>query len=129
MDRRRFMLGSAAAALAVRTAAAQGAYPSRPVTIISPFPPGGATEVVTRPLASAMEPILKQPLVIETKAGAAGQVGAQFAANAKPDGHTILSHNTGISGYAQGDELFGRPAKVTRPHFVPLAPIIPEPAL
>jgi len=129
MDRRRFMLGSAAAALAVRTAAAQGAYPSRPVTIISPFPPGGATEVVTRPLASAMEPILKQPLVIETKAGAAGQVGAQFAANAKPDGYTILSHITSISGFAEVDRLFGRPVKFTNADFIPIARVVADPCV
>ena len=58
--------------------------------MINPFPPGGAADVVTRPLAAVLEPIVKQPVVIETKAGAAGQVGAQFAANAKPDGYTLL---------------------------------------
>ena len=63
---------------------AQEAYPSRAVTIINAFPPGGLNDIVTRPLAAAMEPILKQPVVIDTKAGAAGQVGAQVAASAKP---------------------------------------------
>ena len=91
MDRRSFVVGTAAV-LASGPAPAQEAYPTRAITIISPFPPGGATEVVTRPLAAAMEPLIKQPLVIETKAGAAGQVGAQFAATAKPDGYTLLSH-------------------------------------
>jgi len=76
-----------------------------------------------------MEPILKQPVVVETKAGAAGQVGAQFAASAKPDGYTLLSHNTGISGYAEVDKLFVRPVKVTRAHFIPLARIIADPVL
>src|SRR5215813_14030945 len=129
MDRRRFMLGSAAAALAARTAAAQDAYPSRPVTIISPFPPGGATEVVTRPLASAMEPILKQPLVIDTRPGAAGQVGAQVAASAKPDGYTILSHITSISGFAEVDRLFGRPVKFTNADFIPIARVVADPCV
>ena len=79
MDRRSFIVGSAAAAsLAARSASAQE-YPSRPVTFVNPFPPGGAVDVVARPLAAVLEPILKQPVVIETKAGAAGQVGAQFA--------------------------------------------------
>ena len=59
MDRRSFVAGTAAA-LATRPAFAQEAYPSRAITIISPFPPGGASEVVTRPLAAAMEPLIKQ---------------------------------------------------------------------
>src|SRR5207249_1894025 len=84
MDRRRFIVGSAAgaAAFSTATALAQDAYPSRPITIINPFPPGGAADVVARPFAAILEPRLKQPVVIETKAGAAGQVGAQFAAAA-----------------------------------------------
>ena len=94
MDRRRFVVGTAATALASGPAFAQDAYPSRAISIINAFPPGGLNDIVTRPLAAAMEPILKQPIVIETKTGAAGQVGAQFAASAKPDGYTLLSHNT-----------------------------------
>ena len=74
MDRRQFVVGSAAAAaaLAAGSAQAQDAYPSRPITLINPFPPGGAADVVGRPFAAVLEPILKQPVVIETKAGAAG---------------------------------------------------------
>ncbi|MET0630691.1 MAG: tripartite tricarboxylate transporter substrate-binding protein, partial [Xanthobacteraceae bacterium] len=100
MDRRSFVVGSAAAAaaLATRPVIAQETYPARPVTFINPFPPGGAVDVVARPLAAVLEPILKQPMVIETKAGAAGQVGAQFAAAAKPDGYTLLMHIVSISG-------------------------------
>ena len=93
------------------------------------FPPGGANDIVTRPLAAALEPILKQPVVIETKAGAGGQVGAQVAANAKPDGYTLLSHNTGISGFAEVDKLFGRAPKFTRADFIPLARLIADPVV
>src|SRR5205814_2827339 len=64
-----------------------------------------------------------------TKAGAAGQVGAQIAASAKPDGYTLLSHNVGISGYAGVDKLFGRPVKVSRADFIPLARVIADPIL
>src|SRR5436309_12585589 len=109
MDRRCFVIGSVAAAVAGGSAFAQESYPSHAITIINAFPPGGINDIVTRPLATALEPILNRPVVVETKAGAAGQVGAQVAASAKPDGYTLLSHNTGISGYAEVDKLFGRP--------------------
>ena len=123
MDRRRFIAGSAAAAtaLATRSAFADDTYPSHAITFINPFPPGGAADVVGRPIAAVLEPILKQPCVIETKAGAAGQVGAQFAATAKPDGYTLLIHIVSISGFAEVDKLFGRQPKFTRADFTPIA--------
>jgi len=121
MDRREFVAGSAAAALAGRSAYAQDAYPSRPITLINPFPPGGAADVVGRPFAAALEPIIKQPVVIDTKAGAAGAVGAQFAAHAKPDGYILLVHIVSISGFAEMDKLFDRQPKFTRADFIPIA--------
>jgi tripartite-type tricarboxylate transporter receptor subunit TctC len=129
--RRHFVAGSAAAAaaLAAGPSFAQDAYPSHAITIINPFPPGGASDVVTRPLAAVLEPIVKQPVVIETKAGAAGAVGAQVAANAKPDGYTLLSHITSISGFAEVDKLFGRTPKFTRADFIPLARFVADPCV
>ena len=122
MDRRSFIVGSAAtaAALASGTSLAQEVYPSRPITLVNPFPPGGAVDVVGRPFAAVMEPLLKQPVVIETKAGAAGAVGAQFVANAKPDGYTLLAHIVSISGFPEVDKLFGREPKFTRADFIPI---------
>src|SRR5262249_4278943 len=129
MGRRRFLAGgvASAAALAARAAGAQDAYPTRAVTFINPFPPGGAADVVARPLAAVLEPILKQPMVIETKAGAAGQVGAQFAATAAPDGYTLLVHIVSISGFAEVDRLYGRPVKFTNDDFIPIARFIADP--
>ena len=128
MDRRSFIVGTTALA-AAGPGFAQETFPSHAITIINAFPPGGVNDIVTRPLAAAMEPILKQPVVVETKAGAAGQVGAQVAASAKPDGYTLLSHNTGISGYAEVDKLFGRPVKTTRADFIPLARLVADPVV
>ena len=76
-----------------------------------------------------LETVLKQPVVVDTKAGAAGAVGAQVAANAKPDGYTILSHNNGLSGYAEVDRLFGRQPKTTRADFIPLGRLCADPVL
>src|SRR5436190_1569793 len=119
MDRRAFLAGSAVAALVTPSFAQD--YPSRPVTLVNPFPPGGAVDVVGRPVAAALEPLLKQPVVVETKSGAAGAVGAQFAANARPDGYTMLAHLPSISGFAAVDTLFGRTPKFTRADFIPIA--------
>lgn len=131
MDRREFVIGSAAAAAAILSgeAVAQDAFPTRPITIINAFPPGGANDLVTRPAATALEAIFKQPVVVDTKAGAAGAVGAQVAASAKPDGYTLLSHNNGLAGYAEVDKLFGRQPKTTRADFIPLARLSADPVL
>ena len=129
MDRRSFVFGSAAAAAALKASFAQDAYPTRAITVINPFPPGGAVDVVMRPLAAVVEPMVQKPVVIETKSGAAGQVGAQFAANAKPDGYTLLSHLTSISGFAEVDRLFGRQPKFTNADFIPIARFVADPCV
>jgi tripartite-type tricarboxylate transporter receptor subunit TctC len=131
MDRRQFVIGSAASGAAIWSgeAAAQEAFPSRAVTIVNAFPPGGANDLVTRPAATALEAVLKQPVVVDTKAGAAGAIGAQVAASAKPDGYTLLSHNNGLAGYAEVDKLFGRQPKTTRADFIPLARLSADPVL
>ena len=129
MDRRSFVIGSAAAAAALKTSFAQDAYPTRAITVINPFPPGGAVDVVMRPLAAILEPMVQKPVVIDTKAGAAGQVGAQVAAHAKPDGYTLLSHLTSISGFAEVDRLFGRQPKFTNADFIPLARFVADPCV
>jgi len=129
MDRRSFVVGTAAtaAALAGRQAIAQDAYPSRAITMVSPFPPGGVSDTITRPLDAALEAVFKQPVVLENKAGAAGAVGAQFVSSAKPDGYTLLTHIVSISGFAAVDKLFGRSPKFTNADFIPLARIVADP--
>src|SRR5215472_15924043 len=124
IDRRSFMIGAGLSALAGRAALAQEAYPAHAITFVNPFPPGGVADVIARPLAAALEPIVKQAVVVETKAGA---VGAQFAANAKPDGYTLLVHITSISGFAEVDKLFGRQPKFTNADFIPIARLVADP--
>ncbi len=129
MDRRNFVIGTAASAatLAAGRANAQDAYPSHAITVVSPFPPGGVSDVITRPLDASLEAVFKQPVVLENKAGAAGAVGAQFVAAAKPDGYTLLTHIVSISGFEAVDKLFGRTPKFTNASFIPLARIVADP--
>src|SRR5207237_3955490 len=71
-------------------------YPARPVTFIVPFPPGGGTDISARTVAAKLTDIWRQSVVIENRGGAAGILGADAAAKARPDGYTLLIVNVGI---------------------------------
>lgn len=107
--------------------AAQEPYPTRPISIVNPFPPGGIADLTARPLAATFERLLKQPVVVVNKAGAAGAVGAQFASVAKPDGYTLLIALVSISSTPEVDKLFGRPTTYTRDQFVGIARLNADP--
>src|SRR6266508_2098879 len=83
----------AALALALQPASgfAQTSYPSRPITIVVPTPPGGALDLITRLASEKLRGILGQPVVLEYKPGAGLNIGASFVANAAPDGYTLLT--------------------------------------
>ena len=108
---------------------AQEPYPIRAVSIVNPFPPGGIADLTGRPLAATFERLLKQPVVVVNKAGAAGAVGAQFASVAKPDGYTLLIALVSISSTPEVDKLFGRPATYTRDQFVGIARLNADPPI
>src|SRR5687768_6617499 len=76
---------------------AQEKYPNRTITIVAPFPPGGVADLMARPVAAAMEKVLKNPVVVANKTGAAGAVGMSFVANSKPDGYNLLMALSSIS--------------------------------
>ena len=115
-------------ALAASTGA-QETFTNRTITIVNPFPPGGQVDLGVRPLAASMEKVLKQPVVIVNKPGAAGAVGMQSVAVAKPDGYTILATVPAISTIPEVDKLFGRPPAFTRDQFMPLALVTADPTI
>ena len=110
-------------------AAAQDAYPSRAITMIVPFPPGGVADVTGRPTAAAMEKILKQPVVVSNRPGAGGAIGNAAVANAKPDGYTILMALSSISVIPAADLLFDRKPAYSLDQFAPVALITADPTI
>ena len=110
-------------------ALADNPYPTRPITIVVPFPPGGIADLTARPLAASLERAVKQPVVVSNKAGAAGAVGMQSVAVAKPDGYMLMIGLVSISTIPEVDALFGRQPAYRRDQFVGIARLNADPPL
>jgi len=110
-------------------AGAQEPYPTRPITIVVAFPPGGVADNTARPVAAALERILKQPVVVSNKQGAAGAVGNQVVATSKPDGYTLLMALVSVSVLPEVDKLFGRPPTYTRDQLTGIARVNADPSM
>jgi len=115
--------------LACGVAQAQESFPSRPISMIVPFPPGGVADTTGRPTAAALEKILKQPVSITNRPGAGGAVGNAAAANAKPDGYTVLMALSSISVIPEADKLFDRKPAYSLDQLAPVALISADPMI
>jgi tripartite-type tricarboxylate transporter receptor subunit TctC len=102
-------------------------FPTKPITLVVPFPPGGGTDTVGRPLASVAHQHLGQPMVVINKAGGSGAVGAQFVANSKPDGYTVLHGLNALTELPQVDELLGRKPAFKKEQFIPIGQVAVTP--
>jgi tripartite-type tricarboxylate transporter receptor subunit TctC len=114
--------------VAAATALAQG-YPTKPVTMIVPFPPGGVADIVGRPLAAEMEKVWKQPVVVTNRTGAGGAVGMAAAAKAAPDGYTILMALSSVSIFPVSDRIQGRAPAYEMKDLAPIALITADPTV
>lgn len=109
--------------------AAQPAWPSRSITMIVPFPPGGLADLVARPVAEAMARDLGQPVVIENKPGAGGGIGMAVAAKARPDGYTVLMALSSLTVIPEADALVGRAPMFALADLRPIARFTADPTV
>ncbi|MFZ2388382.1 MAG: tripartite tricarboxylate transporter substrate binding protein, partial [Polaromonas sp.] len=119
------LLGS----LASLSAIAQDAYPSHPITMVVPFPPGGVADTVARPVAEAMGRYLKQSIIIENKGGAGGGIGMGQVAKAKADGYTLLMALSSIVVLPEADKVLKRTPMFQLDQLKPIARFTADPTV
>jgi tripartite-type tricarboxylate transporter receptor subunit TctC len=113
--------------LCLSPAVAQNNFPSRQISIIVGFPPGGSLDLTVRTLAPILQKFLGQPVVVVTRAGAAGGIGAQAAAIAQPDGYTLTAGSNHFALLPAVDKIFGRSPAFSNDDFLPLARLTADP--
>jgi tripartite-type tricarboxylate transporter receptor subunit TctC len=130
ITRRSIVVALALAALGLPgDSVAQEPYPNRPITVVVPFPPGGQADLNARPAAAALERVLKSPVGVVNRTGAAGAVGMTSVANARPDGYTLLLALSSISIIPEADKLFDRKPAYTMDQLAPIALLSADPTI
>jgi tripartite-type tricarboxylate transporter receptor subunit TctC len=119
MNRRTLLLSGLAGALLPGQAAAQARYPDRPIRMVVPFAPGGATDVAGRVVADALSEILGQPVVVENRSGSGGNIGVTAVATSVPDGYTLMMGTQAL--LTQNPYLYVNLAKNPQTDLVPVA--------
>jgi tripartite-type tricarboxylate transporter receptor subunit TctC len=104
-------------------------FPNRPVTVVVPFPPGGATDLIARPLGAALQRVWGQSVVIQNRGGAGGAVGMNAGAQARPDGYTAVIAHVSYSSIPAADALFERPLGFDRDGLAPVALLTADPLI
>ena len=133
MDRRALLKGTLAGAVAAPFVSTLGgiaraqSWPSRNITIVVAFPPGGAADTAARPVAQAMQEILGKSVIIDNKAGAAGLLGNAYVARAEPDGHTLLMALSSMTTLPESERLYDRKPAYEYQQLVPIARVTADP--
>ena len=122
-------LVAAAACAAAPGVLAQSNWPEKTITMVVPFPPGGVADTVARPVAEALSRELKQPVVVDNKAGAGGAVGIGFVARAPADGYTVLLSLSSISILPEADAILARKPAYQMNQFKPIARFTADPTV
>ena len=108
---------------------AQEDYPSRPITMLVPFPPGGVADAVGRPVAEAMGRYLKQSVIVENKGGAGGGIGMAQVAKSKPDGYTMLMALSSLVVLPEADKVLKRAPMFQLEQLKPIARFSADPTV
>ena len=123
-------LGAVSAGSALpRIATAQEPWPSRPITMVVPFPPGGQADLAARPIAQALEKLLGRPVVVDNRGGAGGALGNAAVARAAPDGYTLLMTLSSLAVLPESSRLFGRAPSYEVTQLAPVARVLADPTL
>ena len=132
IDRRHFLAGAAALPAVSASglgALAQERWPTRNITMIVPYPPGGQADFAGRPVAQALEKALGRAVIVDNRGGAGGAIGNAAAARAAPDGYTILIGLPVLAVLPEADRLFGRTPAYEMSQLTPVARILADPTL
>ncbi len=116
-------------ALSALPALAQDEYPSRPITMLVPFPPGGVADAVGRPVAEAMGRALKQSVIVENKGGAGGGIGMAQVAKSKADGYSLLMALSSVVVLPEADKVLRRNPMFTLDQLKPIARFTADPTV
>jgi tripartite-type tricarboxylate transporter receptor subunit TctC len=108
---------------------AQENYPDHAITMVVPFPPGGAADIVARPMAEAMGRYLKQSVVVLNRPGAGGGIGMAYAARQKPDGYTVLLALSSLVVLPEADRVLGQAPKFEIKDLKPIARFSADPVV
>ncbi len=135
LSRRGMIAGASALGLAGAVATHSGgavaadAWPKGPITMIVPFPPGGQADLAARPIAEALQRILKTTVIVENRQGAGGAVGNGAAAKAAPDGQTVLMTLASLAVLPEAARLFDRPPLYEMAQLRPVARVLGDPTM
>ncbi len=134
MKRRQITVGALAlsavlAGIAMPAQAQAQPYPSKPITMVVPFPPGGVADTVGRPVAEAMSRHLKQSIVVENKGGAGGGIGMAQVAKSRADGYTVLMALSSLVVLPEADRILQRPPMFQVNQLKPIARFTADPTV